>query len=271
MTPRISVILVVLNNRVYIGQAINNFLSQQCAKAELVVVDGASTDGTREEIARMAEGQPSIRWLSEKDSGQSDAMNKGVRMARGEYISFLNVDDYYADGALNEVCALLSQPDAPAFLVGNCKVWDADGKLVYVNRPRKLRPWHILSGRHLPVNPSAYFYRRSLHDVVGPYNEANHMNMDLEFIARASLQTSMTYIDRDWGNFRMLPGTKTLGDIEAGKLEERKHALFRSVTSEAGTFVWAMTALQRFKTRWESFIRRFSYYPKAVLWKLGFR
>ncbi len=271
MTLRISVILVVLNNRAYIGQAINNFLAQQCPDAELVVVDGASTDGTREEIERLAAVHPSIRWISEKDSGQSDAMNKGIRMARGVYISFLNVDDYYSDGVLNEVCGLLSQSDAPDFLVGNCKVWDADGKLVYVNRPNPCRPWHILSGRRLPVNPTAYFYRKSLHDEVGFYNEQNHMNMDLEFIARVCLSTELAYVNRDWGNFRMLPGTKTQSDMEAGRLEERKHTMLQEVTSEAGLHIKCMTALQRVSTRWERSKRKYSYYPKAVLWKLGFR
>jgi glycosyltransferase involved in cell wall biosynthesis len=271
MNPRLSVILVVLNNRAYIGRAIGNFLWQQCAEAELVVVDGASTDGTREEIERLAEGQPTIRWMSEKDTGQSDAMNKGIRMARGEYVSFLNVDDFYADGVLNEVCGLLSRPVAPHFLVGNCKVWDAEGKLVYVNRPTPCRSWHILSGRHLPVNPTAYFYRKTLHDDVGLYNEQNHMNMDLEFIALGCLCTELTYMDRDWGNFRMLPGTKTQSDMESGRLEERKHAMLKEVTSGASPYIRFMTAIQRFKTSWERGRRRYSYYPKAVLWKLGFR
>jgi glycosyltransferase involved in cell wall biosynthesis len=245
--PRISVILVVLNNRAYIGQAINNFLAQQCAEAELVVVDGASTDGTREEIERLAEGQPAIRWISEKDSGQSDAMNKGIRMARGLYISFLNVDDYYSDGVLNEVCGLLSQSDAPDFLVGNCKVWDSDGKLIYVNRPRKLRVWHILSGYFLPVNPSAYFYKKTIHDKVGMYNTNNHLNMDVEFLVRASAVTEMRYVDRDWGNFRVLPRTKTFEDAQQGFMETRKRKLFDELSVELGFYIRMRT---RMYIRW---------------------
>lgn len=275
MNPRISVILVVLNNRAYIGQAIGNFLSQQCPYAELVIVDGASTDGTREEIERLAQGQPSIRWVSEKDRGQSDAMNKGIALARGEYISFLNVDDYYSEGALNEAACLLSRTDAPDFIVGNCKVWDAQGNLIYINRPLSLRPWHILSGRHLPVNPTAYFYRKALHLRVGPYREDNHFNMDLEFIARASLVTLIGYVDRDWGNFRMMPGTKTFSDSEAGMMEKRKKALFSEICHEAPLYIRIRTGADRtalqLRRVGRGLLKAVMYMPKAIMWKLGHR
>ncbi|MCF8256650.1 MAG: glycosyltransferase [Flavobacteriales bacterium] len=275
MTPQLSVILVVWNNRSYIGRAIGNFISQECPQAELVIVDGASTDGTREEIERLAVGHPAIRWLSEPDKGQSDAMNKGIAMARADYISFLNVDDYYEPGTLNAVIPMITMPDAPAFLVGNCKVWDADGQLIYVNRPKKLRPWYILSGYSLPVNPSAYFYRKALHLEVGMYPEENHMNMDLEFIAKASLVTHIQYVDNDWGNFRVLPGTKTFTDNEAGMLGQRASMLFKSIRQRSPIHVQAMTMMMLMSIAitpaLKIFWTRLSYPFKAVVWKWNHR
>lgn len=271
MIPRLSVILVVWNNRAFIGQAILNFLSQQCPAAELVIVDGGSTDGTAEEIERYALANPTISWLSEPDLGQSDAMNKGIRMARGEYISFLNVDDYYSDGALNDMIAIISGHRAPAFVVGNCNVWDAEGNLIYVNRPRSLHPWNILSGQFLPVNPTAYLYRKSIHDRAGYYTIDNHINMDIEFLAQASLVTGITYVNRDWGNFRMLPGTKTYTDMEAGTLEHRKLELFRRIRDNAPLHIQLMTFFVSMRMRmakvWRTNSNGIIYYPKAILWK----
>ena len=106
---KLSILLVVLNNKAFIAQAMDNFVAQSCPDAELLVMDGASTDGTLSIIQDYAARYPSIRYVSEKDAGQSDAMNKGLRLAKGEFVSFLNVDDYYSEGVLNEVVSLFTQ------------------------------------------------------------------------------------------------------------------------------------------------------------------
>jgi glycosyltransferase involved in cell wall biosynthesis len=227
LDPILSIITVVFNNENYIGKAIENFLSQNCEVAELLIVDGASTDNTLLIIKKYASEYPTIRWISEKDSGQSDAMNKSLKLAKGKYISFLNVDDFYSKGVLNEVVSIISKKDMPSFLVGNCHVWDEKEHLVYVNKPRKLKTWHILSGFYLPVNPTAYFYRKDLHEKIGNFNEENHHNMDIEFLIEASLMTEMNYYPKDWGNFRLLPNTKTVNDQEDGSLHLRKKELFK--------------------------------------------
>lgn len=258
-SPFFSIIVVVLNNKGYIGQAIENFLSQNFGDAELVIADGASTDGTQEIIAEYAGKFPEkIRFISEKDKGQSDAMNKALKMARGEYVSFLNVDDFYEPDTLNRVFQALNKHGNPAFIVGDCNVWDAEGILSYVNRPKLLKPWHILSGASLPVNPTAYFYKKSLHELVGFYTESNHWNMDVEFIALASLQVPLIYEAQVWGNFRMLPQTKTVSDQKAGKLEERKRELLRSIRSKAPLNVKLATYFWIIKLRVNKFWRKWN-------------
>ena len=224
--PILSVITVVFNNENYIGLAIENFLSQNCDVAELLIIDGASADNTLPVIKQYAAENPCINWISEKDSGQSEAMNKALKLAKGEYISFLNVDDFYSEGVLNQVVSIISQVNPPSFMVGNCNVWNEKEELVYVNRPRKLKTWHILSGYYLPVNPTAYFYRKDLHEKIGKFNEENHHNMDIEFLIEASLVTDMKYYPKGWGNFRLLPNTKTVNDQQDGSLHTRKEELF---------------------------------------------
>ena len=239
---KLSVITPVFNNFSFIEKCIQNVIEQEAEGIEHLIMDGASSDGTVEVIKQFAEKFPHIKFISEKDKGQSDAMNKGITLAKGEYITFLNVDDYFSENSLKEVLKVINSQEAPDFLVGNCNVWNADGTLQYVNRPSKLKPWHLLSGYFLPVNPSAYFYRKSLHEQVGGYNENNHNNMDIEFLVRVSFVAKMKYIASVWGNFRLLPGTKTVADEEAGLLANRKQDLYNSILNEASFSIRLKTA-----------------------------
>ncbi len=210
---------------VYIAKAIENYLSQACADSEIIIVDGGSSDGTVDVIAAYAKIHASITWISEKDQGQSDAMNKGIKLAKGKYISFLNVDDYYSPGCLEEVVGILTHNPSIQYLVGDCNVWDQYGDLIYVNKPSKVQKWHVFSGFHFSVNPTAYFYQKSLHAEVGYYSLTNHYTMDLEMIFQFRKVTKFTYYPKKWGNFRMLPNAKTFEDQSSNQLELRKKEL----------------------------------------------
>ena len=242
----ISVITPVYNNKEYISKAIENYLQQGSTQTELIIVDGGSTDGTVEIIKAYAEKNGSIRWLSEKDNGQSNAMNKGIRMAQGEFISFLNVDDYYSEEVFKSVISLLKNDTTIDFLVGDCQVWDADGGLIYVNRPSKIEKWHLLSGYHFPVNPTAYFYRKKIHFDVGLYNEANHLNMDLEFLLNARMHYKFHYVPELFGNFRLLPNTKTVSEMENNQLEIRKKELLDAYFAKTSLYIQFRVQFYRF-------------------------
>ena len=251
----LTVITPVFNNVTYISVAIDNYLSQQCAYSELLIMDGGSTDGTQEVIRRYVKEHPSIRWVSEKDKGQSDAMNKGIGLAKGKYISFLNVDDYYSDGCLYEVCQILTENSNINYLVGDCNVWDQTGNLIYVNRPSKVKKYHVFSGHHFSVNPSAYFYQKSLHEKVGLYPLDNHYNMDLEMILRFRGITTFDYFPKIWGNFRMLPNAKTFEDQETNKLEIRKQLLLKRYQKKQSFIIQILTQL---------YILKRVYQPKFI-------
>jgi glycosyltransferase involved in cell wall biosynthesis len=257
----LSVIIPVYNNVTYISSAIENYLSQHCLESELIVIDGGSNDGTKEVIEGYAKENPSIKWISEKDFGQSDAMNKGIGIAEGKYISFLNVDDYYSEGCLNEVCGILNKNPSIKYLVGNCKVWDKFGELIYINRPSKVKKWEVFSGYHFSVNPTAYFYLKSLHDQVGYYSNNNHYNMDLEMILRFREVTNFHYYAKEWGNFRLLPNAKTFEDQESNQLEQRKDALIKSFVAKQTLYIKLRVFIYRLRrTKIQQsiyFIRRF--------------
>ena len=240
-----SIITPVYNNIAYIEECIKNVISQGDTNLEHLIIDGGSSDGTVQVIEKYALIYPHIRWLSEKDNGQSDAMNKGIKLAKGEYMSFLNVDDFYSVGTLKQVSTIISSTNL-SFIVGDCNVLNESGELIYINKPSKLKSQHILAGYPFPVNPSAYFYKKELHNIVGPYNVKNHYNMDLEFLIEISFIEKMSYFSENWGNFRVLPLAKTGSDQQNGNLEKRKKELFNNYLKNSSFKLKVATFSSRF-------------------------
>lgn len=231
----ISIVTPVYNGRRYIEACIQSVISQNCPEVEHIIIDGGSTDGTVDIIRQNAEQYPHIRWISEKDRGQSDAMNKGITMARGEIIGILNVDDYYEPNVLNRVFLLFKSLPVPALLVGNCNVWNDQGSLILVNKPKKLRLADLLLGPNInpfPLNPSAYFYHTELHQQVGYYKVDDPYTMDIDFIFKAVQRANIHYVDETWGNFRLISGTKTLEDMRRGTATSRQVLLLKSYRKE---------------------------------------
>src|SRR5688572_1037654 len=101
--PLVSIVTPSLNQGRYLDEAIRSVQGQDYPRLEHVVVDGGSTDETLDVLRR----HPHLRWVSEPDGGQSDAVNKGFRLARGEIFGWLNADDYYLPGAVAAAVAVL--------------------------------------------------------------------------------------------------------------------------------------------------------------------
>lgn len=214
----ISVITPVYNGERFIESCIKVVIDQACPDVEHIIMDGGSTDRTVEIIKQYAQEYPHIRWISEKDKGQSDAMNKGIAIAKGEILGILNVDDFYEPNVLNRISKIFKDLPEPSLLVGNCNLWNDEGNLIDVNKPAKLNLAHLLTGwwhkYPFPYNPSAYFYHTSLHQIIGPYDVNDHYSMDLDFILRAVQVATVKYVDETWGNWRIIRGTKTLDSGE---------------------------------------------------------
>jgi GT2 family glycosyltransferase len=180
---RLSFVVPTRNQARFIGQCIDGCLAQQIPDSEIVVVDGASTDDTREVLARYGER---VRWISEPDRGQSDAINKGIRMAKGELVAWINSDDYYASP--RAVAALLDAFDAERnvdIAYGNGVRVDAGG--------RELGPYkaRVVSGvAQIVTHPASFVlqpslvFRRQLFLDVGGVDESLHYTMDYELWIR---------------------------------------------------------------------------------------
>jgi len=213
--PKLSVITVVLNGEDFIDSCLENVISQDCPWAEHLVIDGGSKDATVSVVKDFMIRYPHIRLWTELGLNQAAAMNRGVALARGGIVGFLNDDDYYNPGVLNRILSLFDQLPEPTFLAGNCNVRDLDEKIIEVNKPQKLELRDLLTGNQFcphPVNPSAYFYHKSLHALTGPYRTDDDYSLDLDFILKAVQCAHVCYINETWGNFRFIAGTKTFED-----------------------------------------------------------
>lgn len=228
--PRLTVITPVFNGREFIRSCVDNVVDQgESERIEHLVLDAASTDGTVEILEDLADRWPHLRVVSEPDRGQSHALNKGIGLAAGQIIGILNVDDYYEPGVLNRVLTLFDDLSEPSFVTGNCNMRREDGSVWFVNRPRWLKSWQLLLGLELvkfPLNPSAYFYHRSLHELVGPYDEDEHFAMDLDFILSVAARIELTYVDEIWGNFCLSPRCKTVVGGDSGVAIPQREAVY---------------------------------------------
>ena len=131
LQPTFSIITITYNAVRLVEQTLLNVLSQSYPNIEYIVIDGGSTDGTVDIIRRYESGL--AYWVSEPDKGIYDAMNKGIGMATGDVIGFLNADDYYQDGGVLETIAeAFAQHGADA----------VHGNLHYINGAREIvRTW----------------------------------------------------------------------------------------------------------------------------------
>ena len=219
-TPTLSVITPVFNGEKFIAGCIESVVAQNCFGVEHIVVNDGSTDRTIEILQEKAQAHPHLRFVSQPNRGQSDAMNNGIALARAEYISFLNVDDFYEPGALRRVVDIIKNLPCPRFIVGDLNVLTTGDELFYVNRPTFKFENMMVDPETWPHphNPAAYFYPKKLHDIVGPYNVEEHQGMDLEFILAAAQAIEPLYIDVVLGNWRFIPGTKTFNNHMNGSI-----------------------------------------------------
>lgn len=258
----ISVITPVYQGERFIESCIKVVMDQNCSDVEHIIVDGGSKDRTVDIAKKYAEKYPYIRWVSEEDKGQSDAMNKGIEMAKGEILAILNVDDYYEPDVLNRILNIFETLPEPSLLVGNCNVRDDENKIKFVNIPRKLKALDLLSfSSPFPLNPSAYFYHKSLHQKIGLYKVDEHYMMDIDFILKAVQVAVVKHVDEVLGNHRQIVGTKTMNLLESGQHSFHLSRLLKEYQK-------TLSPVQTCKLFLKSKFNRITYYldnPKALL------
>lgn len=176
---KFSVITPSLNQGRFIRDCIESVRAQVEAEVEHIVVDGCSTD----ETVAILKSYPHLQWTSEPDRGQTDAINKGFRQASGDWLMWLNADDYLLPRAFARVDQFAQAHPQADVIYGDCDFVDKQGNIVKRKREGDFSYWMLLFyGTFIPS--TATFYRRRLIDAGHLLDASQKVSMDLEYYLR---------------------------------------------------------------------------------------
>ena len=209
--PKISVITPSYNQAQYIELTIQTIHNQNYPKLEHIVIDGGSTDGTLD-ILKKYDG--AIIWVSEQDKGQSDAINKGLRRATGDIVTFLNSDDLYENQSLHIVGEYFRQNPEAMWLSGQCKNINENGEEIrssiraYKNFWLKTGSYKVLQVLNYISQP-ATFWRRDAMQKVGYLDETLYYTMDYEYWLRLGKHFPLHVYNEYLASFRIHQSSKS--------------------------------------------------------------
>jgi hypothetical protein len=207
--PLVTVITPSLNHAAYIRQTIESVLTQQdYPHVEHIVIDGGSTDGTIEILREYGDRfGDKFRWVSEPDSGQSNAFNKGLRMAKGDIIGWQNSDDYYYPNVFGQFVGAFAEHPEVVAVYGGCDYRDESGNVVETFHAVRVGYRHLLE--YSGIENQACFIRREPLLRCGGLAEDFHFAMDLDLWFRLRLLGCLEPISGVHAVFRLLPTAKT--------------------------------------------------------------
>ncbi|MFA6160269.1 MAG: glycosyltransferase family 2 protein [Parcubacteria group bacterium] len=208
---KISIITPSYNQAEFIERTIQSVLAQNYPDLEYIVMDGGSTDGTVEILKKYSNR---IIWKSEKDCGQSDAINKGLKIATGDIVAYINSDDTYEPEALQKVADYFKKNQDAKWAYGKCKIINENDR--EIRKPitayknwllRKYSYAKLLSENF--ISQPAVFWKREIHSELGFFNESEHFCMDYEFWLRIGRKYPAGVINDYLANFRYYSNSKS--------------------------------------------------------------
>ncbi|WP_254279253.1 glycosyltransferase family 2 protein [Haloarcula marina] len=217
--PLVSVVTPSYEQAEFLEDNLRSVMEQTGPSVEHVVVDGGSTDGSVD-ILESYEDEYDLRWVSEPDDGQSDALNKGIEMATGRWLCWVNSDDYLLPGALEAFAEARRQNADCDVIYGDFVFVDAEGREIgrkYNTCPSRFvhKHYYQFTGNH------STFFRRGVLESVGGIDESLHYTMDTELFWRLlEADLEMTHVPGFLGARRLHEAAKTTGEPPAERLAE---------------------------------------------------
>lgn len=204
--PRVSIVIPSFNQAKYLELAIRSVLDQDYPDLECIVIDGGSTDESREIIQSYDDRL--AYWVSEEDTGQTDAINKGFARASGEVFAWLNSDDLYYPAAIAQAVDYLQSHPEVGMVYGDADFLDETGQVIgrfsaSQTDHRRLRRGYV----HIPQQAS--FFPARLWKEVGPLDPSFLFAMDYDLWVRISAVAPIRYLSRLWAGFRIHGAAKT--------------------------------------------------------------
>lgn len=204
--PLVSIITPSYNQGRFIEETILSVLTQDYPHIEYIVVDGASTDNTLD-ILKKYDGR--LTWISERDRGQSHAINKGFRMAKGEILAWLNSDDTYLPGAISKVVQHLQTNPEAMMVYGEGYLIDEHSRVKQrFPYTEAFNLWKLVYLWDNILQQTAFF-RRRIFDQIDLLDENLHYGMDWDLWIRIGKKFRIDYIPEYLGNLREYSEAKT--------------------------------------------------------------
>jgi glycosyltransferase involved in cell wall biosynthesis len=186
VSPKISIIIPSFNQVQFLARALESLEKQKYRNLEVVVIDGASTDGTVDLLS----SSPTVsKWVSEPDLGQTNALNKGFKLATGEVFGWLNCDERYRDGSLHLVAKAFAEDPGLDMVFGHRIVVDTKGTEIGREKMPAIHPLKYALYAFGLLCSDATFWRRDLHLATGELDDVRYprYGMDFDWLCRLSL------------------------------------------------------------------------------------
>ena len=221
MMSKISIIIPCYNAAKFIEQTIQSILNQNYPNLECIVIDRESNDGTLDILKKY---ESKITWISEKDKGQSDAINKGLKLAQGDIVTYLNADDVYERDCFQKVANFFEKKPPVKWVYGKCKIIDENS--VEIRKPitwykyfwQKRYSYNGLLISDFIAQP-AVFWRRELVDEIGLFDINKHLAMEYDYWLRIGVKYEPGFINEYLAGFRLHPVSKSSTSFSAAANE----------------------------------------------------
>ena len=198
MQHLVSIVTPSFNQARYLEATIQSVLSQDYPHIEYIVIDGASTDGSVE-IIKKYENRLAY-WVSEKDSGQADAINKGLARAKGEIIAWLNSDDYYLPNVISSVVKIFEENPDVAMVYADMLAVDEHGQTINALKYKQLSLEDLLCFQI--IGQPAVFFRREVYEKTGGLDTAFHFLLDHHLWIQIAKQGKILHVSQTWAAAR---------------------------------------------------------------------
>jgi glycosyltransferase involved in cell wall biosynthesis len=205
--PLVSIITPSFNQARYLEAAIQSVLAQDYPRIEYIIVDGGSTDGSVD-IIRKYESKLGW-WVSEKDKGQTDAINKGFARARGDILAWLNSDDTYEVGGVGAAVKYLLAHSQAGMVYADANFINEDGRVIGKFNSAQT-DYRLLRQGYVHIPQQTMFFRASLWREVGPLDPSFYFAMDYDLWTRIAQSAPLVYLPQTWANFRLHTSGKTI-------------------------------------------------------------
>jgi glycosyltransferase involved in cell wall biosynthesis len=203
----VSIITPSFNQAPFLEATIRSVLEQDYPDLEYIIVDGGSTDGSLEIIQKYSNRLS--WWVSEKDKGQTDAINKGFSHAHGEVLAWLNSDDTYHPGAVSAAVKVLENNPTYGLVYGDANFIDENGNTLG-SFPAAQTDLQRLRRGFVHIPQQSAFFRTDLWKKVGPLDPSFYFAMDYDLWVRIATIAPILYTRQLWANFRLHSQGKTV-------------------------------------------------------------